>query len=562
MQLRPETAIRSFVIAGRAPVRLDGWAAYAIAVSLVLAVPVLVVAASLLGPFSGSWPHLAATVLPLYVQNSVWLMLGVGAGVALIGVTTAWLTTMTRFPGVRVFEWALILPLAMPAYVIGYTYTGLMDFAGPVQMTLRAAFGWGAHEYWFPEVRSLGGAMAMLILVFYPYVYLLARTAFLDQSVCAIEVSRTLGRTPWQSFVHVSLPLARPAIIGGVALALMETLGDFGTVQYFGVDTFTTGIYRTWLGMDEPRTAAQLAAMLLLIVFTLLLLERWSRGARRYHHMSAYHRALPSYELRGFKVAAAWLACGIPVLFGFVIPAAALLYSAIDNASVSFDATYLRLVANTLWLGVAGAALTVVLAATLAYAARFNPAHAVRAAARIAAMGYAIPGTVLAVGVMLPFVWIDTRVDDLARTSLGFSTGLLLSGTVAAVVFGYAVRFLAVALNPIEAALARVTPSIAGAARVLGAGPSEALVRVHVPLVSGGVVTAAILLLVEIIKELPATLIMRPFNFDTLAIRTYQMASDERLAEAALPALTIVAVGLVPVILLSRALARSRPGHA
>ncbi|HEX2113401.1 MAG TPA: iron ABC transporter permease [Alphaproteobacteria bacterium] len=550
------------MIAGRAPVRIDAWALYAIAVSVLLAVPVVVVAASLLTPFSDAWVHLAATVLPLYVRNSVWLMLGVGSGVAVIGVATAWLTTMTRFPGVRQFEWALILPLAMPAYVIGYTYTGLMDFAGPVQSALRAAFGWSAQDYWFPQVRSLPGAMAMLILVFYPYVYLLARSAFMDQSVCAIEVSRTLGRTPWQSFLHVSLPLARPAIIGGVALALMETLGDFGTVQYFGVDTFTTGIYRTWLGMGEPLTAAQLAAILLFIVFGLLLLERWSRGARRYHHTSAYHRALPTYRLRGLKIAAAWLTCALPVLLGFAIPAAALIYAAIDNAALSFDAAYLRLVVNTLWLAGSGALVTVVIAATLAYAARFGHTSVVRGAARFAAMGYAVPGTVLAVGIMLPFVWLDNRLDDFMRATFGLSTGLLLSGTLAAVVFGYAVRFLAVGLNPIEAALARVTPSIAGAARVLGASPPEALLRVHVPLVSGGVATAAILLLVEIIKELPATLLMRPFNFDTLAIRTYQMASDERLAEAALPALTIVAVGLIPVILLSQALARSRPGHA
>jgi iron(III) transport system permease protein len=550
------------VIAGRAPLRIDAWAFYAIAVSLVLAVPVIVVVASLLTPFSAAWSHLAATVLPSYVQNSLWLMLGVGGGVALIGVATAWLTTMTRFPGVRQFEWGLILPLAMPAYVIGYTYTGLMDFAGPVQMTLRATFGWSAQDYWFPQVRSLGGAIAMLILVFYPYVYLLARTAFMDQSVCAIEVSRTLGRTPWQSFIHVSLPLARPAVIGGVALALMETLGDFGTVQYFGVDTFTTGIYRTWTGMGEPVTAAQLAAILLLFVFGLLLAERWSRGARRYHHMSAYHRALPSYQLRGVKAAGAWIVCTVPILFGFVIPAVALVHGAIDNAAVSFDAAYLRLVTNTLWLSGAGAAVTVVIAVVLAYAARFSHGSAVRGAATFAAMGYAVPGAVLAVGIMLPFVWIDNRLDDVMRSTFGVSTGLLLSGTLAAVVFGYAVRFLAVALSPIEAALARVTPSIAGAARVLGARPLQALARVHVPLVSGGVATAVILLVVEIIKELPATLLMRPFNFDTLAVRTYQLAADERLPEAALPALTIVVVGLIPVILLSRAVARSRPGHA
>jgi iron(III) transport system permease protein len=558
----PETTIRSLVIAGRGPGRIDSWALYAIGVSAVLAIPVLFVAGSLFAPFGPSWSHLAATVLPLYVQNSVWLMLGVGSGVAVIGVATAWLVTMTRFPGARHFEWALILPLAMPAYVIGYTYTGLLDFAGPVQMTLREVFGWGARDYWFPQMRSLGGAITMLTLVFYPYVYLLARVAFIDQSVCAIEVSRTLGRTPWQSFLHVSLPLARPAIIGGVALALMETLGDFGTVQYFGVDTFTTGIYRTWLGMGEPSTAAQLAAMLLLLVFALLLLERWSRGARCYHHMSAYHRALPSYRLRGIEVVGAWLACALPVIFGFIVPAVALLAWTIDSASLSFDAAYLHMVVNTLWLAVAGAILTVVVAGTLAYAGRLSHASSVHGAVRVAAMGYAIPGTVLAVGIMLPFVALDNYIDTLARSAFGVSTGLLLSGTLVAVVFGYLVRFLAVALSPIEAALTRVTPSMAGAARVLGAGPGEAMVRVHAPLVAGGVMTAATLVLVEVIKELPATLIMRPFNFDTLAIRTYQLASDERLAEVALPALTIVAVGIIPVILLSRTVARTRPGHA
>jgi iron(III) transport system permease protein len=558
----PETPIPSLAIAGRRHGRIDGWAFYAVGVSVLLAVPVLVVAFSLLAPFGEAWRHLASTVLPAYVENSLWLMLGVGLGVTVIGVATAWLVTMTRFPGVRQFEWLLVLPLAMPAYVIAYTYTGLMDFAGPVQGTLRGLFGWGAGDYWFPQVRSFGGAVVMLTLVFYPYVYLLARVAFLDQSVCAIEVSRTLGRTPWQSFRHVSLPLARPAIIGGVALALMETLGDFGTVQYFGVDTFTTGIYRTWLGMGEPITAAQLAALLLAMIFVLLVLERWSRGARRYHHMSAYHRALPSYELSGVRKAGAWLACALPVLFGFVLPAAALLAWTVENADSAFDAAYLRLVVNTMWLAAFGAVLTVLLAGTLAYAGRLRQTPAILGAVRFAALGYGIPGTVLAVGIMLPFIALDNFVDTLARSTFGISTGLLLSGTLVAVVFGYVVRFLAVALNPIEAGLARVTPSMAGAARVLGAGPTETLVRVHAPLVAGGIMTAAILVLVEVIKELPATLIMRPFNFDTLAIRTYQLASDERLAEAALPAMTIVAVGIIPVIILSRALARSRPGHA
>lgn len=554
-------AVRTAAYLGRARRHWNGWTIFAIGVSAALTAPVVVVVASLAIPFGDIWSHLAATVLPRYIANSIWLMAGVGAGVTFGGVVSAWLVTMTRFPGVRVFEWALILPLAIPAYVIGYTYTGLLDFTGPVQSTLRALFGWGPGDYWFPEVRSLAGAILMLTLVLYPYVYLLARSAFLDQSVCALEVSRTLGRSAWQSFFHVTLPLARPAVAAGVALALMEALADFGTVQYFGVDTFTTGIYRTWLGMGEPIAAAQLAAVLLLFVIAPVALERWSRGKRRYHHTSAYYRALPSYPLKGARAALAWIICAMPVAFGFAVPAAALLGWTLENWTLVLDPGYARLVWNTLILAAGGAMLTVAVAALLAYSARLRGTPMVRGAVRLAAFGYAVPGAVIAVGIMLPFVWLDTRVDALIRATFGLSTGLVLSGTLAAVLCAYLVRFLAVAFNPIEAALSRVTPSMEGAARVLGAGPGATLARVHAPMIAGGMLTAAILVLVDVIKELPATLIMRPFNFDTLAIRTYQLASDERLAEAALPALTIVAVGIIPVILLSRALARSRPGH-
>lgn len=542
--------------------RLDGWTAFAILACTAIAVPVLVVVVgSLTFPFGEVWTHLATTVLPHYVLNSLWLLLGVGAGVTVIGVATAWLVTMARFPGGRLFEWALILPLAMPAYVIGYTYTGLLDFAGPVQGSLRALFGWGAGDYWFPQIRSLGGAIAMLTLVLYPYVYLLARSAFLDQSVCALEVSRTLGRTGWESFLHVALPLARPGIVAGVALALMETLSDFGTVQYFGVDTFTTGIYRTWLGMGELVPAAQLAAILLSFVFALIALERWSRGGRRYHHTSAYYRRLPKSPLHGWRALAAWTACALPVLFGFAMPAAAMLTWTLEDFGASLDSAYLQLVMNTLILAAAGAALAVTVAVGLAYAVRLRKGRVVQVTSRVATLGYAVPGPVIAVGVILPFVWLDNHVDAMMREAFGVSTGLVLSGTLVAVLFAYLVRFLAVAFNPVEAALSRVTRSMDDAARSLGAGPAKTLGRVHAPLVAGGVLSAAILVLVDIIKELPATLVLRPFNFDTLAIRTYQLAADERLAEAALPALTIVVVGIVPVILLSRAVARSRPGH-
>jgi len=542
--------------------RLDAWTVFAGILVLLLLVPIAVVLASFAVAKGEVWSHLATTVLPRYLVNTLWLMLGVGAGTAFGGIVTGWLVTMHDFPGRRLFEWALLLPMAMPAYVIGYTYTGLLDFAGSLQSTLRAWFGWGRSDYWFPEIRSLGGAIVMLVLVLYPYVYLLARSAFIDQSVCALEVSRTLGRTRWQSMMTVALPLARPALVAGVALALMEALGDFGTVQYFAVDTFTTGIYRTWLGLGEPAAAAQLAALLLLFVFGVVVMERSSRGQARFHHTSRYYRRLPSRPLTGLPAAIAVIICAQPIVFGFLIPAGALLIWAIEDGFRVLDAPFLRLAANSLGLAALAAAIVVGLAVALAYAMRLRGGPIASLALRIAGLGYAIPGPVIAVGVLLPFAWVDNQVDGLLRSAFGVSSGLLLSGTLVAVLFGYLVRFLALALNTVEASLGRVTPGMDGAARTLGATMTETLARVHVPLIGGGVLTAAILVFVDVLKELPATLIMRPFNFDTLAVRTYQLASDERLAEAALPALAIVAVGILPVIILSRAIARSRPGHA
>lgn len=540
---------------------VDKWTLAVAIMATLIAIPVLAVLATVFVPAGPIWSHLAATVLPRYITNSLLLMVGVGFGVSVIGIATAWLVTMTRFPGTRFFEWALLLPFAIPAYVLAYTYTGLMDFAGPVQTALRAWFGWSRRDYWFPEVRSLGGAIAMLVLVFYPYVYLLARAAFLEQSVCVLEVSRTLGRGAWRSFLTVALPLARPSIAAGVALALMETLSDFGTVQYFGVDTFTTGIYRTWLGMGEPLAAAQLAAILLLFVFAMMALERWSRGDRRYAHTSRYYRDLPRAQLRGPAATLAFVVCLLPILLGFVVPAIALVGWTIENWSLAMSTPYIDLARHSLTLAAIAAALAVSCALIIAYGLRMSRGIVAHVAARVAAMGYAIPGSVIAVGVLLPCAWLDNRVDAFMRASFGVSTGLLLSGTLVAVTFAYLVRFLGAALNPVEASLGRITPSMDGAARTLGQGPGATLRRVHAPLISGGLLTAALLVFVDVMKELPATLIMRPFNFDTLAVRAYQLAADERLAEAAAPSLAIVIVGLLPVIALSRAVARSRPGQ-
>lgn len=533
---------------------------FAIVVATLIAIPVVVVLLHVFVPTGDVWLHLASTVLPSYIANSLWLMLGVGTGTLVIGVGTAWLVTMCRFPGRGIFEWALLLPMAVPAYVIAYTYTGLLDYAGPVQEGLRALTGWGRGDYWFPEIRSLGGAVVMLVLVLYPYVYLLSRAAFLEQSVCVLEVSRTLGRSPLRGFISVALPLARPAIATGVALALMETLNDFGTVQYFAVDTFTTGIFRTWYGLGETAAAAQLAAVLMLFIFALVLAERFSRGGGRVHHTSPRYRELPGYRLKGARKALATLACLAPVLFGFLLPASALGYWSWLTAPDVIDAGFAALALNSFVLAMAAAALALAIAIAIAYAQRLRPSRLIAAAARLSAMGYAVPGAVVAVGVLIPFAWADTAINDLSRHLFGAGPGLLLSGTIVAVTFAYVVRFLAVSLNTVEASLAKITPHMDDAARTLGLRPRQSLVRVHLPIMGGSLLTAALLVFVDVMKELPATLILRPFNFDTLAIRTYQLASDERLAESSSAALAIVLVGIIPVILLSLAIARSRPG--
>ncbi|TVQ85414.1 MAG: iron ABC transporter permease [Chromatiaceae bacterium] len=537
---------------------LSAWPPTLVSIALLLSLPVLVVVGFLFVPAGEIWRHLAATVLPLYVSNSLLLMLGVSVGTLIGGVGCAWLTSMCRFPGRGLFEWALLLPMAMPAYIIAYTYTGLLDFAGPVQTTLRAWTGWGFRDYWFPQIRSLEGAMLMLSLVLYPYVYLLARAAFLSQSLCVLDVSRTLGNGPWRTFFTVALPLARPAIVAGLSLALMEALADYGTVQYFGVPTFTTGIFRTWFGLGSPAAAAQLSALLLGFVFALILLERWSRRHARYHHSSQREQVIRRLHLRGWRAALASLFCFSPLLFGFLVPAGQLLYWSLAVATTRFDAAFLQLAWNSLSLAAGAALLALLLALLLGYGRRLHPSLTVRTSVQVAAMGYAVPGTVIAVGVMIPFAWFDNSLDAWMRARFGVSTGLLLSGTLAAVMFAYVTRFLAVALQTVEAGLTKIRPSMDEAGRSLGYRPSQMLARIHLPMLRGSLLTALLLVFVDVLKELPATLILRPFNFNTLAVRAFELASDERLADSAPAALTIVIAGLLPVILLSRSITRSR----
>jgi iron(III) transport system permease protein len=532
----------------------------AVAVALVLALPVIGVLAHLLLPSEGVWAHLVATVLADYVANTLVLLIGVGAGAAVVGVATAWLVVMCRFPGRGLFEWTLVLPLAVPAYVVAYAYTDFLQVAGPVQTTLRALTGWEPRDYWFPEIRSLGGAIAMFVFVLYPYVYLLARAAFLEQSVCVLDVSRTLGCGPWASFRRVALPLARPAVVAGGSLALMEVLNDFGTVAYFAVPTFTTGIYRAWFSLGDRVAAAQLSSALLTFAFALLALERLSRRQRGYQHTSRRYRALPSYRLAGARAAAAVAACAAPVLLGFVLPGAILLRLALGGAEALPLARDLRLAANSLLLATLAAALAVALALVVAYGRRLQPTRTVRAANWLAGMGYAVPGSIIAVGVLIPLAAFDNALDAWMRASFGLSTGLLLTGSIAALVYAYVARFLAVSLHTVEASLQKVTPHMDQAARSLGLTPARLLARVHAPIIAGSLLSAGLIVFVDVMKELPATIIMRPFNFDTLAVQAYNLAKDERLAEAAVPALGIVAAGLIPVVVLSWSIARARPG--
>lgn len=538
------------------------WLTVTLGIGALVATPLVSVVIIALGPADGIWDHLLSTVLAVYVSNTLWLMLGVGIGTITIGTSTAWLVTMYRFPGRRLLSWALLLPLAVPSYILAFVITDQLEYAGTVQVVLRHLFGWtSARDYWFPEIRSLGGAIVVMSLVLYPYVYLLARAAFIEQCFGLFEASRSLGRGPIASFVTVAIPMARPAIAVGVSLALMETLNDFGTIDFFAVATLTGGIFDVWLNMNSTSGAAQLSVVLVTFALALLVLERVSRRSRRYYHTSSRVQALPDYRLSPMR---AWLAmawCALPALLGFVLPAIVLSNYAFTFYADTLQADYLRYVWNSVRLAAWAACAVAVLGIALAYGARLAPRRAVRGLAEFATVGYAVPGAVLAVGIMVPLGYVDNTLDQFSRSLFDVPLGLLISGTATGLIVGYTVRFLALGYRTVDASLIRITPSMDGAARTLGCGPGSALVRVHMPLIRPSVITAALLVFVDTMKELPLTLILRPFNFDTLATFVYQYASDELLEESALGALTIVAAGVIPVLLMSKTITHSRPGH-
>lgn len=537
---------------------LRGLSLIAILAAVVCALPMVAVGLAAFGGGTETVRHLVDTVLGEYTRTTLALVLLVSLGTFCIGVGAAWLVTMTRFTGVRVLEIALVLPLAFPAYVLAYAYTNVFDHPGIVQTTLRDVMGWGPRDYWFPDIRSLGGAALMLTLVLYPYVYLLARAAFLQQSGTTFLAARALGSSPWAAFFKVSLPLARPAIAAGVLLAVMETIADFGTVAYFGVQTFATGIYTAWFSLFDRTGAAQLALCLLSFALLLAMLERMQRGRAKYHDPARQAQQMAPIELTGWPALCAQVLCGVPVLFGAVLPIFVLFSMGLGSEQNLLSPRYLGFIRNSLTLAAVAAIVTVAAAIAVGFFQRLRPGRVSRSTGYVARLGYAVPGGVIAVGLMVPFAMFDNALDAWMRATFDISTGLLVTGSIWLLVAAYMVRFLAAALGAYEGGQAMVHVNMDAAARSLGQTPVGTLRRVHLPILAPSLLTALLIVFVDVMKELPATLIMRPFNFDTLAVQAYRLASDERLDGAAVPSLVIVAMGLLPVILICRQVGRRR----
>ena len=551
-----------FPFLGRSLNKIDAWTIGSVVVAMTIAIPISFVIWLAFSPTENVWPHLFSTVLPRLVGTTLILMLGVAIGTCFIGVGTAWLVTMCQFPGRRFFEWALLLPLAVPSYVIAFVYTDLLEFAGPLQGSLRGIYGWTTpQDYWFPEVRSLGGATSMMSLVLYPYVYLFSRAAFLEQTAGVLEVSRTLGYGPWRSFFTISVPLARPAVVVGLILVMMETLNDFGTVDLFGVQTLTLGIFDVWLNMNNVGGAAQIAVVMLMLIALLIAIERFARRKKKFHQTSQRYKRLASRNLTMGSAFLASIACTLPILLGFIVPFSVLIRDATGYFNDALDGVFLMSVWNSLSLAGLASVLAVSIGVLLAYGMRLNGWGIFAAITRFASLGYAIPGAVLAIGIFIPMGLLDNSIDEFMRNKFGISTGLLLSGSIAALTFAYVVRFLALSLGAVEVSLGRITNNIDGVAKTLGASHGAILWRVHLPMIRASLLTGAILVFVDVMKELPMTVIMRPFNFETLATQVYQFSAAEQFEQAAPAALTIVASGIIPVILLSIAITKVNFGR-
>ncbi|SLN14182.1 Putative 2-aminoethylphosphonate transport system permease protein PhnV [Pseudoruegeria aquimaris] len=534
--------------------RVSPWSVGAVIVAALVLAPILAVVWIAFNPSENIWPHMMATTLPRYLKTTFVMAVSVGAITAVVGASCAWLLTMYRFPAARYLEWLLLLPLAIPAYVGAYALVDFLEYAGPLQTALRGLFGWQtARDYWFPEVRSEGFAILVLSAALAPYVYLLSRAAFREQSGSSYEVARALGAGPWRRFFKLGLPMARPAIAAGAAIAMMETVADFGTMDYFAVQTLTTGIFSVWLESNNAGGAAQLAGVVLLLVMLLVTLEKAGRRRSRYYTTSRGQRPVQPAPLTGWRGWAATVFCALPFLFGFVFPAAVILDHAIANAERWADPGLIEALLNTLFVGGTAAAATVLAAVFMVYGVRLSGARLPRLLLPVTTIGYAAPGAVLGVGILIPLAQLDNRLADGILALTGHDPGLLLTGTAFAVVFAYFVRFFAIAQGAVDGAMGRVAPNLPLAARSLGRTAGGALREVYAPLMRSSVGAALLLVFVDCVKELPATLLLRPFNYNTLATRVYEQASLENLGDAAPAAILVIGVGLAAVLLLARA---------
>jgi len=543
---------------GQAPHRFSGrfdfWSFGAVLIALLVLMPILSILWIALTPAENAWPHLMSTSLPRYVKNTLVLCVSVGALSAAVGTGSAWLVTMYRFPGARWLEWLLLTPLAIPAYVGAYALVDFLEYAGPVQTGLRTLFGWeNARDYWFPEIRSRWAAVVVLAAALNPYVFLLARAAFREQSADAYEVARALGSGPVARFLRVGIPLARPAIAAGVAIVMMETVSDFGVVDYFAVQTLTTGIFTVWLEGHNAGGAAQIALVILGFVFVLSALKKISRSRTRFHRMSRQSRPVEPRALGIFSGISALIVCAIPFVVGFVLPVGVLLSHALAKPEYLLSNGLWSALVHTLTIGCAAAVITVVAAMFLVYGVRLSGHALPRKLMPLTTIGYAAPGAVLGIGVLIPMAWADNAMADGVLSLTGWDPGLLMTGTAFAVVYAYCIRFFAIAQGATDAAFDRVSPNLPMAARSLGRSARNTLFEVYIPLIRGSVGTALLLVFVDSVKELPATLLLRPFNYGTLSTRVYEQASLEQLGQAAPPALMVIAVGLCAVALMAHA---------
>ncbi|MCP5082271.1 MAG: iron ABC transporter permease [Alphaproteobacteria bacterium] len=535
------------------------WTALSAAIFLLIISPIVGLVLTALTSSAESWPHLVHTILPKALRDTALLMIGVSALSILAGAGTAWLITLYRFPGRRIFKWLLVVPLAMPTYLAAFCYVEVWDYSGWVQTALRSTFGFtNARDYWFPDIRSLGGAVFVMSSVLFPYVYLTARASFLAQSANVLEASRTLGCSPWLSFWKVGLPLARPAIAAGTALVMMECLNDIGAVEHFGVNTLTITVYDTWLERGSLGGAAQIACAMLIAVIFLFALERWSRRQQQFYQLSGKQTKLPTARLTSWKAALAFIACFMPFLLGFGVPGLFLVDASLSHASDALQGSFWTNAFNSFMLASFAAGIAMFLGLLMVFTRRLRNSTLMNAMAIGASIGYAVPGTVLAIGVLITLAAVERVVGGLTETMFGITTGLLVSGTSAAIVFAYVVRFFTISQGTLDAGMAKLSPHLDDAARSLGRTPSGVLKDVHLPLLRPALGVGVLLVFVDSMKELPATLLLRPFNFDTLATQVYTLASLDLFEEAAPAALAIVIIGLIPLMLLNHVISTGR----